>query len=393
MSKVLQERGSGSLPSSTKTNPRNHVKSITTTEEAEALKEDDKMQLIKLSRVTIPFPVGLRENRYDKKEVLKELKKLQVNSKKSATSLRRFLKEKSKIKKEIKAIMNVHCSTILKDDLPSKEKDLGSFTLPCYINNMCFDKALADLGASISVMPYSTFTNLGLGKLAPTKLIIELADKSVKRPKGIAENVLVGIDKFVFPIDFIVLDMPEDIKILLILGSPFLSTTHAKIDVFKKIGEKCKNHPCGLRERMELDLEAILMGDVEFGDFIELNDLIEPLELNDHEMEDLDPEIEECEIIDEPKVDFRHDYEIVERIDEYPSFCDYDRKIHFAIVENIDAYRDKDMGDVIVRKPFCRVACVEAKRIDGFITIRDGNDSVTYQMVRSHPWFKYISNE
>ncbi|GJW65164.1 hypothetical protein Tco_0117048 [Tanacetum coccineum] len=98
------------------------------------------------------------------------------------------------------------------------------------------------------------------------------------------------------------------------------------------------------------------------------------------------PEIEECEIIDEPKVDFRHDYEIVERIDEYPSFCDYDRKIHFAIVENIDAYRDKAMGDVIVRKPFCRVACVEAKRIDGFITIRDGNDSVTYQMVRSHPW-------
>ncbi|GKC06187.1 hypothetical protein Tco_0997797 [Tanacetum coccineum] len=210
MSKVLQERGSGSLPSSTETNPRNHIKSITTTEEAEALKEDDKMQLIKLSRVTIPFPVGLRENRYDKKEVLKELKKLQVNSKKSATSLRRFLKEKSKIKKEIKAIMNVHCSTILKDDLPSKEKDLGSFTLPCYINNMCFDKALADLGASISVMPYSTFTNLGLGKLAPTKLIIELADKTVKRPKGIAENVLVGIDKFVFPVDFIVLDMPED---------------------------------------------------------------------------------------------------------------------------------------------------------------------------------------
>nr|GEY04858.1 hypothetical protein [Tanacetum cinerariifolium] len=93
---------------------------------------------------------------------------------------------------------------------------------------------LAELGASVSVMPYSTFINLGLGKLAPTKLIIELTDKTIKRPKGIAENVLVGIDRFVFLIDFIVLDMPQEIKIPLILGIPFLSTAHAKIDVFKR---------------------------------------------------------------------------------------------------------------------------------------------------------------
>ncbi|GJZ70702.1 homeodomain-like protein [Tanacetum coccineum] len=286
--------------------------------------------------------------------------------------IQQMSKEKSRIEEEIKATMNVHHSSILKDALPPKEKDLRSFTLPCNINNMCFDKALADLGANVSVMPYSTFTNLGLGKLAPTKLITELADKTVKRLQ----------------------------------------------------------------------------------------------ELNDHEMEDLDPEIEECEIIDEPKVDvveIRHDDEIVEKIDEYPSFCDYDRKIHiycaynlqfscmigyehvnanffsvlsinvmsksfynstmkekieykgknvvgvfmnvpifvgnfsiiidFAIVENMDAYRDKDMGDVIVRKPFCRVACVEAKWFDRFITIHDGNDNVTYQMARSHPRFKHLFNE
>nr|GFA67849.1 hypothetical protein [Tanacetum cinerariifolium] len=91
---------------------------------------------------------------------------------------------------------------------------------------MCFDKALANLGSSVNVMPYSTFTDLGLGKLAPTKFIIELADKTMKRPKGSAENV----------------------------------------------------------------------------DFTKLNDLNEPLELNDHEMEDLDSEIEVGKIIDEPKV-------------------------------------------------------------------------------------------
>ncbi|GJV71016.1 hypothetical protein Tco_1491011 [Tanacetum coccineum] len=223
---------------------------------------------------------------------------------------------------------------------------------------------------------------------------------------------------------------------------------------------------------MELDLEARLMGealilnrsqDPKLEDFIELNDQNEPLELNDHEIEDLDLEIENGEIIDEPKVDvvkFRHD--IVEKINEYPSFYDYDRKIHincaynlqfscmiryehvnanffpvlsinvmsksfynlimkekikykgknvigvfmnvpifvgkfsiitdFAIVENMNAYRDKDIGDVIVGKPFCRVACVEAKRFDGFITIHDGNDSVTFQMARSHPRFKHLSN-
>ncbi|GJX27892.1 hypothetical protein Tco_0235971, partial [Tanacetum coccineum] len=128
---------------------------------------------------------------------------------------------------------------------------------------------------------------------------------------------------------------------------------------------------------MELDLEARLMGealilngsqDLEYGDFIELKDLNEPLELNDHEIEDLDPDIKKGEIIDEPKVDvvkIRHDDEIVEKIDEYLSFCHHDRKIHikyFTIMENIDAYHNKYMGDVIVGKPFCRVACVEAKR-------------------------------
>ncbi|GKE57667.1 putative ribonuclease H-like domain-containing protein, partial [Tanacetum coccineum] len=121
-----------------------------------------------------------------------------------------------------------------KEKDPQKKKDPGSFILPCYINNVCFDNTLADLGASISVMPLSTYLNLGLGELAHTKLTVELADRTVKYPKGIAENVLVGIGKFVFSVDFIILDMPEDVKVPLILGRPFFSTVHAKIDVFKR---------------------------------------------------------------------------------------------------------------------------------------------------------------
>ncbi|GKF89438.1 ATP-dependent DNA helicase PIF1-like protein, partial [Tanacetum coccineum] len=77
--------------------------------------------------------------------------------------------------------------------IPRKEKDPGSFTLPCFINNTCFDNALVDLGASVSVMPLSTYLNLGLGELAHTRLTVELADRTVKYLKGIAENVLVGI--------------------------------------------------------------------------------------------------------------------------------------------------------------------------------------------------------
>ncbi|GJV33336.1 lysophospholipid acyltransferase 1-like protein [Tanacetum coccineum] len=221
--------------------------------------------------------------------------------------------------------MNVHDSAIVEDSLPSKEKDPWSFTIPCYINNSCFEKALADLGASVSVMPYSTFTNLGLGELTPTKLIIELAYRTIKRPKGMAENVLVGIDKFVFLVDFVVLDMPEDIKVLLILGRPFLSTAHAKIDVSL---------------------------DSTYGDYIELNDLNEPLEFRRNQVEDLGPMIEEGEVIDEPMkaiVETRNNNEEIEGIDEYPSFCDFNRKIHIDYaynlqflcmigVENMDAY-------------------------------------------------------
>ncbi|GKC76280.1 retrovirus-related pol polyprotein from transposon TNT 1-94 [Tanacetum coccineum] len=118
--------------------------------------------------------------------------------------------------------------------LPQKEKDPESFILPCFIHIVCFDKALVDLGASVSVMPFYTYTNLGLGILSHTRLTIELADITIKQPRGIAENVLVRIGKFIFLIDFIILDIPEDDDVPLILDQPFLSTAHSKIDVYKR---------------------------------------------------------------------------------------------------------------------------------------------------------------
>ncbi|GJT07185.1 gag-pol polyprotein [Tanacetum coccineum] len=271
-------------------------------------------------------------------------------------------------------------TTLLDDALPPKEKDPRSFTLPCIINNLCFNKALADLGAS----------NRDL--------------------KGIAENVLVGIDKFVFPVYFIVLDMLEDIKTPLILGRPFLSTAHAKIDVFKrKITLRVGNdkvmfksdkptsniikrvHALSLRERIELDLKDRLIGealilnrslDPLYEDYIKLNDLNEPLELSRNQVDDLEPTIKEGEVVDEPMKDIvktRCDNVIITGLD-------------FVVVKNIDSYRDEGMGDIIIGRPFCKDACIKAIGFDGMITIYKGNNSVTYQMARSHLRFKHLTN-
>ncbi|GJS79674.1 uncharacterized mitochondrial protein-like protein [Tanacetum coccineum] len=280
------------------------------------------------------------------------------------------------------------------------------------------DAAIQNQRSSIKALEIQ-IGQMSLGELAPTKLIIELADRTIKSPKGIAENVLVGIDKFVFLVDFVFLDMPEDIKVPLILRRPFLSTAQAKIDVFKRritlrVGDDkimFKNDKptsniikrvfaLGLRERMKLDLEARLMGealilnrslDPMYGDYIKLNDLNEPLELRRNQVEYLGPMIEDGEVIDKPMEDIvetrNDDNEISNGIDEYPSFCDFDWKIHIdcaynlqfscmIVMENMDAYRDEEMGDVIVGKPFCRETYVKARRFDGMINIYNGHDSV-----------------
>nr|GEV49437.1 hypothetical protein [Tanacetum cinerariifolium] len=278
------------------------------------------------------------------------------------------------------------------------EKDPGSFTLPCNINNLCFNKALADLGASVNVMPFLTYTKLGLGELAPTKLIVELADRTVKHPKGIAKNVLVRVDKFVFPVDFIILDMPEDIKTPLIIGRPFLSNTHSKIDVFKrKITLNVGNNQV-LFKKARLMREALILNislDPLYEDYIELNDLNEPLELKRNQVDDLEPTIKEGEVVDEPMMDIvttRYDDEMIDELDEYPSYYDFDRKIYIDFVENMVAYRDDGMGDIIIGRPFYRKACVKTRQFDGMITIYKENDIVTYQMVRSHLRFKHLTN-
>ncbi|GJR32809.1 vacuolar-sorting receptor 1-like protein [Tanacetum coccineum] len=102
-----------------------------------------------------------------------------------------------------------------------KGKDLGSFTIPYIIGELHINNALADLGASISLIPYTMYEKLGLGEPKPTRMSLELADRSIQYPRRIIENVLIQVDKFILPINFVILDMPEDSRVPIILGRPF----------------------------------------------------------------------------------------------------------------------------------------------------------------------------
>ncbi|GJT82224.1 putative nucleotidyltransferase, ribonuclease H [Tanacetum coccineum] len=149
---------------------------------------------------------------------------------KYAKFMKDLLTNKAKFKETSKVTLNERCSFVLLNRIPLNEKDPRSFTISCAIGIVGTDKELANLGAGISLMPYSMFIRLELGDLKPTRMYIELANKSTQYPMGIAENVIVKIDKFVFPIEFLVLDMEKDYKIPIILGRPFLATAHAIID-------------------------------------------------------------------------------------------------------------------------------------------------------------------
>ena len=145
--------------------------------------------------------------------------------------LKEILSNKKKLEEFETVRLNEECSAILMKKLPPKLKDPGGFTIPCSIGPSYFEKALCDLGASINLMPLSVFRRLGMQEPKPTTVSLQLADRSITYPRGIVEDVLVKVDKFIFPADFIVLDMEEDKEVPIILGRPFLATGRTIIDV------------------------------------------------------------------------------------------------------------------------------------------------------------------
>ncbi|KAK4726894.1 hypothetical protein R3W88_031811 [Solanum pinnatisectum] len=124
-----------------------------------------------------------------------------------------------------------HYSAIATRSLVQKKEDSGAFTIPCTIGSIEFTKALCDLEASINLISLAIYKKLGLGVPKPTTMRLIMADRSVKRPVGILCDVLVKVDTFIFPIDFMILDCEVDFDVPIILGRPFLATGQALVDV------------------------------------------------------------------------------------------------------------------------------------------------------------------
>ncbi|GKB06477.1 reverse transcriptase domain-containing protein [Tanacetum coccineum] len=144
-----------------------------------------------------------------------------------------MLNNKDKLIELTKTPLNENCSAVVLKKLPEKLGDPGRFLIPCDFSEFDNCLALADLGASINLMPLSIWKKLGLPGLNDTKMVLELADRTISKPTGVAENVFVKVGKFYFPADFVVLDFIADPRVPLILGRPFLRTAHALIDVYE----------------------------------------------------------------------------------------------------------------------------------------------------------------
>ncbi|GKB20692.1 reverse transcriptase domain-containing protein [Tanacetum coccineum] len=147
--------------------------------------------------------------------------------------LKDLMSKKSKMEQISAAFLNEEGSVIVQNKLPPKLGNPGSFLISCTLANSVECLASANLGASINLMPYLLYTSLSENTLKPTRMSIRLANHTYRYPMGVAENMLVQVGKFVFPVDFIILQMVEDDKVL-ILGTPFLHTADAIIRVKKK---------------------------------------------------------------------------------------------------------------------------------------------------------------
>ncbi|XP_017434775.1 uncharacterized protein LOC108341624 [Vigna angularis] len=123
-----------------------------------------------------------------------------------------------------------NCNAIIQKLLPPKFKDLGNFTIPCTIGKLAIGKALIDLGARINLMFFSMFKKIGELQLKSTRMTLQLVDRSIKYPHGVVEDVLVKVDKFLFLVDFVKMEMDEDMEVPLILGRPFMKMTKVLID-------------------------------------------------------------------------------------------------------------------------------------------------------------------
>ncbi|KAK8518028.1 hypothetical protein V6N12_033020 [Hibiscus sabdariffa] len=221
-----------------------HYNPHTTTGESSAESSQAKSDKPKDIRPPPPFPQRLKKQKqdYQFKKFLDILKQVHINlhlveALQQMPNYAKFLKDMVTRKKRIEefetAAATETCLALMHNKVPAKKTDPGSFTIECFIGHNYPTKALCDPGASINLMPKSVFQKLGIGEAKPTTVMLQLVDHSYVQPEGKIEDILVQIDKFIFPADFLILDCEADEHAPIILGRPFLSTSRVVIDFDK----------------------------------------------------------------------------------------------------------------------------------------------------------------
>nr|GFB45458.1 reverse transcriptase domain-containing protein [Tanacetum cinerariifolium] len=254
--------GAGTLPGNTVTNPKEDLKGITTQSGVaypgpkipSQSKQGTKPVVAPVSapmpnlKPSIPYP-SRRENEKRRDQTNEQIKKFYeifkemsfeisftdalILKPKFASTLKALIGNKEKLSEMARTTMNEHCSTVILNKLPRKLGDPGKFLIPCEFFGMDECLALADLGASINLMPFSVWKALSHPELTPTCMTLELADHLVSKPISIAKDVSFKVGVFHFLADFMVVDFEPEPRVPLILERCFLKTSRALIDVHK----------------------------------------------------------------------------------------------------------------------------------------------------------------
>ncbi|GJS26282.1 reverse transcriptase domain-containing protein [Tanacetum coccineum] len=199
-----------------------------------------------LKSYTVPERLKVRENDKPSAQHSRFLKmfkqlRLEIGLKDALVEIPKFnkwlsslLRNKEKLEEIAITTVNAECSAIIMNKVPEKLKDPGKFLIPCALKELDRTSALADSGASINLLPYSIYKKLGLEALTPTRMTLELANRSITHPMGIAEDVVVRVNGFIFLADFVVVNFEPDPRVPIILGRPFLRTAKALIDLYEE---------------------------------------------------------------------------------------------------------------------------------------------------------------
>ncbi|GJY11541.1 reverse transcriptase domain-containing protein [Tanacetum coccineum] len=252
----------GTLPSQTVTNPRQQINAITTrsgktleepltplvptpvvsTPQKENEPNPETLMENVLSpnlenTAQVPPPKEEEDSTFTETPQPKAKKTVNIRLKYALVKMPQFnkwlsslLRNKQKLEEIAITTVNAECSTIIMNKVPEKLEDPGKFLIPCALQDLKRTSALADSGASINLLPHSIYKQLELRALKPTRMTLELANRSITHPMGIAEDIVVRVDGFTFLADFVVVNFEPDPRVPIILGRPFLRTAKALID-------------------------------------------------------------------------------------------------------------------------------------------------------------------